>query len=80
MIVVSRIDAMTKIVGRDQSDTHENVHSGDVLPSKRAPVVLFLRNVDRGHCRAVHRFPQRLERQRRGDLQAGQVELCSSAR
>ena len=48
MIVVSRIDAMTKIVGRDQSDTHENVHSGDVLPSKRAPVVLFLRNVDSG--------------------------------
>lgn len=48
MIVVSRIDAETKIVGRDQSDTHENVHSGDVLPSRRAPVVLFLRNVDAG--------------------------------
>jgi hypothetical protein len=48
MIVVSRIDAMTKIVGRDQSETHEDVHSGDVLPSKQAPVVLFLRNVDAG--------------------------------
>ena len=48
MIVVSRIDAFTKIVGREQSDTHENVHSGDVLPSRRAPVVLFLRNVDSG--------------------------------
>jgi hypothetical protein len=48
-VIVSRIDAITKIVGRDQSETHENVHSGDVLPSKRAPVVLFLRNVDAGN-------------------------------
>ncbi len=48
-VIVSRVDVVTKIVGRKQDVKHENVHSGDILPSKKAPVVLFLRNVDAGN-------------------------------
>ena len=43
-VLVPRVDVTVGIMGRDQKDVFENVHVGDVLPSRQAPVALYMNN------------------------------------
>jgi len=47
-VLVPRVNVEVGIVGRDQTDSMENVKPGDVLPGKKAPTALFLGNTDDG--------------------------------
>ena len=45
-VLVSRVDAQVGIVDRDRRETIEGVKAGDLLPSKKTPVAMFLGNDD----------------------------------
>jgi hypothetical protein len=45
-VLVPRVDVTIGIMGRDQKHEHENVHTRDVLPSRRAPVAMYVGNSD----------------------------------
>jgi hypothetical protein len=45
-VLVPRIDVEVGVVDRDRRKTIEGVKSGDLLPSKEAPVAMFLGNSD----------------------------------